>query len=249
MEKDTGVASYMNQRAVCMKYIASLIMTQLIALCVFFVLYALLQSELIPGRSIGVVRTIVRAASLIVTGVICVANLLGVLKIKSLALIYPDRYSVKGEKDVVNEAYPIAKEVLEVKLIVSALLMLSGILAWLIIRTVSNNSDMGEVFSHASMALLAGIALFIFIPAADRLVTYKDFLSEKSRSSLNLNPAMLTSGAVGIPIMFLIYYQWRYFGNNRNLAWVTFPAAVLLIMAIGFLAGIVRKSLDTDDSI
>lgn len=242
MDKDTGVASYMNQRAQCMKYIASLALAQMLALCVFLVLYWLLQSEFVPGRWIGVARTVIRAAFLVVTGVLCVANLLGVVKIRMLDENYPDKYSVAGEKSIISEAYSIAKEVLMTNNILALLIMLLGILAWLIIRTVTVNSDMGEVLSQAVMSASAGIALFIFIQSFDRIVTYKVFLGERYNADLQFNIPVLSSAAIGIPLTFCIYYQWRYYGSDRNLAWITFFAAFILITAIGVLINIAKKS-------
>ena len=264
MEIDRNVADYMQQRNLISLNTARLIAAQLLLVAVFFCAYLFLQNTAHFNVSLHNMRIIVKGTVVIISLAIALCAVLVARRAGRLYKVYPDDIALRQSRNVVDEAYRIAKDALTFKMLLSGVLFTAGIFASLMAGSIIGNNESGIYVSKALFFAVLAISILLFWPSCDRMNVYKLMLGEKhaiamegslngaSNGTLNgasnstLNKMSALGGMLefcrilaGIltPLTTAVYIFWRYFGDNRSIAWIVFPAAFIILGAAATLYG------------
>lgn len=248
---EISVTEYMNNRAVLIKKVSLSVLVQFWALGVFILLYSLLQSELIPSRNLENSSMAVKIFCLFVTIVIVTVNIIICRGFEKLHKQTWSEEEVRLTKDVLIEAYSVAKNVLWCNITAGILLELLGVLSWLIARIVFDNSETGEIYSRIGFLLFSGIALFLIIQAVDRTKVYEMFLDNThvliDHDRLG---AIFWIAAVIVPIGCFAFYYCRYYSAFGEYAWTVWFGMVITIGVLGMLVEYLKireHNIESDD--
>lgn len=232
METDRNVADYMQIRNLLSLNAARVLAAQLLLIAVFFCAYLFLQNTDRFAVSLHNMRIVVKSTLIIISLMIALCSTIVMNHARKLFKTIPDDIGIRQSREIVEEAYSVARGALTFKMTLAGLILAIGIFASLILATVIANGEAGTYFSKALFFVTLACAALLFIPSFDRMNVYKTMLGMKH----NIIPdkTIVFSGTLAgilMPLSVAVYLFWRYFGANRTIAWIVFPAAVIVLGA------------------
>lgn len=232
METDRNVADYMQIRHLLSLNAARILAAQLLLVAVFFCGYLFLQNTDRFPVSLHNMRIVVKSILVIISLMIALCSTIVMNHARKLFRTIPDDIGLRQSREIVEEAYSVAQGALTFKMTLAGFILATGITASLILLTVLDASEAGVYFSAALFFISLAAFSLLFIPSFDRKNVYKMMLGQKH----NIIPDRRiifcgTLAGILMPFSVAVYLFWRYFGNNRTIAWIVFPAAVIIFGA------------------
>ena len=245
METDRNVSEYMQRKNVQSTNLARLIAAQLLITAVFFLAYLFLQNTRRFGADLEISRVIVKGVLIILSLLLSLVGIIVSYKSSGLHKYMPDTIGIRQSHDIIDAAYDVAKPALIFRMTFALVLfMLGGALALVTVSIMGAGENSTYIGKAIFFVFLAGCAL-MFVPAFDRMNVYKMLLNEKHDIMPRYSFAATgIAFSILMPASFCAYYLWRFFGNDRSIAWIVFPIAVIILGAVIVLADYVREPAD-----
>lgn len=235
METDRNVAEYMQIRNLLSRNWARILAAQLLLVAVFFCGYLFLQNTDRFTISLHNSRILVKSTLIIISLLIALCATMVMNHARKLFRTIPDEIGIRSSREIISEAYGVAKGALGYNMTLAGLIAAGGIFASLMLYVVLGGSESAIYFSRALFLAFMAAAVLVFLPSFDRMQVYRMMLSEKSTGFASKSIIFEgTLAGIMMPLSVAVYLFWRYFGNNRAIAWITFPAA-LLVCGIAFV--------------
>ena len=235
---DERIVRYMKERNDRAKTVACAIAVQLFALAVYFCMNALLSSGMFLSLSedTGKIMVISLAAAIAI-GLI-VLNFLTVIRGKKVDITRPDNIALRDGEEVVDMAYTTARPVLIYKITSGLVLMTAAGLVYIILLSYMEDQGLANLYGKIICCIASAIATLTAYPCIDRISCYRALLGQTHELSVNAEPNRSLSyiAAFAVPVTVFVWYVLRYFGTQRDIAWIVFPVCILFALAFSFLA-------------
>ena len=235
---DERIVRYMKERNDRAKTVACAIAVQLFALAVYFCMNALLSSGMFLSLSedTGKIMVISLAAAIAI-GLI-VLNFLTVIRGKKVDITRPDNIALRDGEEVVDMAYTTARPVLIYKITSGLVLMTAAGLVYIILLSYMEDQGLANLYGKIICCISSAIATLTAYPCIDRISCYRALLGQTHELSVNAEPNRSLSyiAAFAVPVTVFVWYVLRYFGTQRDIAWIVFPVCILFALAFSFLA-------------
>jgi len=241
METDRNVSEYMQKRNICATNIARILSAQLLIVAVFLCAYVYLQNEAGYNYDLSAKRLIVKGMLVILSMLIALAGVIVMRGFTDFAKRLPDDIGLRQSHEILDYAYSVAKDALVFRMTLGGVMLTAGCLASLLALTIFRDSDNIGIIAKIILFVSLAIAVLLFVPSFDRMKVYRHMLASDIRqSTLSSVPgkAAYYTGVIffiTMPVTVCTNLLWRYFGNNRTIAWIVYPAAGLLFVAVAAL--------------
>lgn len=224
-----------NDHARC---VACVVAVQLFALAVYFCLYALVAGGAFYSLSQHAGKVAIISVSAVIAVILCVVNILTVIRSKKVYITRPDSVSLRDAQDVVRIAYTTARPVLIYKITYSLVLLTFSGLVYIILNIMMENSEMSVNYGRIAVCLIAAVFVLIAYPCIDRIGCYRDLLNETHRLYFDIKPdkALMYILSVAVPFSLFLWYVLRFYGTRQDISWIVFPLVALFGLAAAFLA-------------
>ena len=238
MEADERIVKYMKVRNDHARCVACVVAVQLFALAVYFCLYALIAGGAFYSLSQNTGKVAIISVSAVIAVILCVVNILTVIRSKKVYITRPDSVSLREAHDVVKIAYTTARPVLIYKITYSLVLLTLGGIVYIILNIIMENSELSVYYGRIAVCLIAAVFVLIAYPCIDRIGCYRDLLNETHRLYFDIKPnkPLMYILSVAVPLAVFLWYVLRFFGNRQEISWIVFPLFALFGLAIAFLA-------------
>ena len=242
---DERIVNYMKARNGQAQMTATAIAVQLFALAVFFAMYALSVSGLFYSQSADTGKIITIAVAVAVSVFLCVVNVLGVIRSDKVYITRPDRISLRDGEEVIRLAYQTARPVLINKITYSLVIMTASGLVYIILLIAMKDAALAGIYGRIICSIILALVTLIAYPCIDRIACYRALLNETHDLYYDIKPnkAILFISSIAIPLSICLWYILRYYGSNQKIAWIVFPVAALIGIAVSFLVNWSRDSV------
>lgn len=234
---DDRIVRYMKERNEFARTVASVIAVQLFALAVYFCMYALVAGKAVYSGSERTGRIVVISISAAIAVVICVVNILTVIRSDKVYISRPDSTSIRDMSEAVRFAYGTARPVLILKITYSLIIMTCSGLVYIMLLTFMEDQALAGMYGRIVCCLATAGAVVIAYPCIDRIGCYRALLGQTHYLYYDIKPnkAIRYVLAVVLPASLCLWYLLRYYSPKDSVAWIVFPAAALFSLAASFL--------------
>lgn len=234
---DDRIVRYMKERNEFARTVASVIAVQLFALAVYFCMYALVAGKAVYSGSERTGRIVVISISAAIAVVICVVNILTVIRSDKVYISRPDSTSIRDMSEAVRLAYGTARPVLILKITYSLIIMTCSGVVYIMLLTFMEDQALAGMYGRIVCCLAVAGAVVIAYPCIDRIGCYRALLGQTHYLYYDIKPnkAIRYVLAVVLPASLCLWYLLRYYSPKDSVAWIVFPAAALFSLAASFL--------------
>lgn len=242
MELDERIINYMKVRNEYAKTVANVAAAQLFSVASFYCMYALYSGGVFYSGSLTYAKFTILAVMILISVSLCVVNVFTVMKAKKVYIRYPDTIATRSGEEVIREAYVIARPVLIQKITGALLVLPFSVLVYIMLINYVSDEALANVYGK--IVVMLGLAVFVStaFPCIDRINCYRKLLNE-IHVPVNMDADNKKNTIIGyvfgiaVPVSVCIWSLMRFYSMNQSLAWVTFPIALLLVLAVSFLVG------------
>ena len=239
MDLDRNVSDYMQRRNILATKVAGIISAEMLLMAVFFCAYLLLKNGVDGAMNLGTLRILIKAGVVILSLVIALCGIIVMNRFRHMFDELPDDIGLRQSHEVVEYAFSIARPALIFKMTMALVIAAAGIALSLILSILIDDFNAGIYLPKCLLFLLMAVAIFLFIPSFDRLLTYREMLSKYGILKSDISRRSFLVCGMGFFIFLsasmCIYILWRYFGPDSTIAWIVFYLAGLLFGAIVLL--------------
>ncbi len=238
MQPDERIVNYMKVRNGYAKTVACVIAVQLFALAAYFLLYSLEAGGAFYSLSENKAKAIMICVAVVIAVLLCVVNVLTVIKRRSVNITKPDSISIRDAYDTVRLAYDTARPVLIYKITYSLVFLTVSGIVYIILEIMMENVILAGLYGRIVCCIIAAISTLIAYPCIDRIACYRALLGETHELFIDRGVGKVFSYIVAfaLPLSICLWYILRYFGPKGDIAWIVFPVVALFGLATGFLA-------------
>lgn len=234
---DDRIVRYMKERNEFARTVAGVIAVQLFALAVYFCLYALVAGKAVYSGSERTGRIVVISVSSVIAVIVCVVNILTVIRSDKVYISRPDSTSIRDVYESVKLAYGTARPVLIYKITYSLIIMTCSGVVYIMLLTFMNDQALAGMYGRIVVCLVAAGATIISYPCIDRIGCYRALLGQTHYLYYDIRPkkAFWYVLSVALPASICLWYILRYYSPKSSVAWMTFPLTALFSLAVSFL--------------
>ena len=234
---DDRIVRYMKERNEFARTVASVIAVQLFALAVYFCMYALVAGKAVYSGSEKTGRIVVISVSAVVCIILCVVNILTVIRSEMVYISRPDSTSIRDVYESVKLAYGTARPVLIFKITYSLIIMTCSGIVYIMLLTFMEDQALAGMYGRIVCCLATAAAVLIAYPCIDRIACYRALLGETHYLYYDIKPkkAPFYVLSVALPASICLWYVLRYYSPKDGVAWMVFPMTALFSLAISFL--------------
>lgn len=241
---DERIVNYMKERARYARMVSCAVAVQLIGLAFYFGMYIIIARDTFYSGSRNLAETVVVVIAVIVAVCLFVVNYFTVIRSKSVYITRPDMIAMRDANETVSIAWKAARQVLIFKITYCLVGMtVSGIVYIILLMSIDNQFIAG-LYGKMVCCLVCAAAAFIAYPCIDRISCYRALLGQTHELSFDVRPnrPLMFALSAAIPFGICIWYALRFYGEIFESAWIVFPVAALLCLAISFLINWSREN-------
>ena len=234
---DDRIVRYMKERDEFARTVASVVAVQLFALAVYFCMYALVAGKAVYSGSERTGRIVVISISAAVAVILCVVNILTVIRSEKVYISRPDSTSIRDMFEAVRLAYSTARPVLILKITYGLIMMTCSGVVYIMLLTLMEDQALAGMYGRIVCCLAVAAAVLIAYPCIDRIGCYRALLGESHYLYYDIKPAKAIRYvlSVVVPASLCLWYILRYYSPKDGVAWMVFPVAALFSLAVSFL--------------
>lgn len=228
----------MKERNNYARTVACVVAVQLFALAVYFCIYALIAGGVFYSLSEKTGKIISVAFAFAIAVIICVLNVMTVIRSKSVYINRPDGIAMREGEEAVRLAYDTARPVLIYKITYSLVIVGASGIVYIILLMLMEDTNLAGIYGRIVCMLALAAATLIAYPCIDRIGCYRALLSETHELLTDKRPdrAFGFTVSFALPLSIFFWYWLRFFGPRSDLAWAVFPFSALFGLAVIFLA-------------